>query len=80
MNHEIIELQQKIEVLEKLNAELMAFKQEHSSAKQSLSRMSMRLRKLCKRLTPTDEIVLEMKKIADEIRELSKKAISEDET
>lgn len=80
MNHEIIELQQKIEILEKLNAELKAFKQEHSSAKQSLSRMSMRLRKLCKRLTPTDEIVLEMKKIADEIRELSKKAISEDET
>jgi len=73
MDTEIIELQQKIEDLKKLNAELMANKQEYASAKQSLNRMSTRLRKLCKRLTPTNEIVLEMKKIADEIREYVKK-------
>ena len=47
----------------------MANKQAYASAKQSLNRMSTRLRKLCKRLTPTDEIVLEMQKVADEIRE-----------
>lgn len=54
------------------NAELMAFKQEYASAKQSLSRMSTRLRKLCKRLTPTNEVVIEMQKIADEIRDYVK--------
>lgn len=54
--------------------ELTALKQEYSSAKQSLNRMSTRLRKLCKRLTPTTEIVLQMQKIADEIREYAKKA------
>lgn len=63
------ELQQK--------TELMALKQEYFSAKQSLNRMSTRLRKLCKRLTPTTETVLEMQKIADEIREYAKKATSE---
>jgi hypothetical protein len=63
------ELQQK--------TELMALKQEYFSAKQSLNRMSTRLRKLCKRLTPTTEIVLEMQKIADEIREYAKKATTE---
>jgi hypothetical protein len=68
MNMEITELQQKIEVLTKINAVLIANKQEYASAKQSLNRMSVRLRKLCKRLTPTNEIVLEMQKIADEIR------------
>lgn len=73
MEVEIMELQQKIEVLTKVNAELMAYKQEYSSAKQSLNRMSNRLRKLCKRLTPTSEIVVEMQKIADDIRDLSKK-------
>ncbi len=52
-------------------------KQEYLSAKQSLNRMSSRLRKVCKRLTPTTEIVLEMQKIADEIREYAKKATSE---
>ena len=57
--------------------ELMALKKEYCSAKQSLNRMSTRLRKLCKRLTPTTEIVLEMQKIADEIREYVKKATSE---
>ena len=69
MDIEITELQQKIEALTKVNAELMVSQQEYSSAKQSLNRMSVRLRKLCKRLTPTNEIVLEMQKIADEIRE-----------
>lgn len=72
MELEIVELQQKIEILTKENEELKQFKQEYSSAKQSLNRMSVRLRKLCKRLTPTDEIVMEMTKIADEIRSLTK--------
>lgn len=62
---EIAELRQKIETLTKLN-------QEYSSAKQSLFRMSTRLRKLCKRLTPTDEIVLEMQKISAEIRDFAR--------
>jgi len=73
MDTAIIELQQKIEDLKKLNAELMANKQEYASAKQSINRMSVRLRKLCKRLTPTNEIVFEMQKIADEICEYVKK-------
>lgn len=46
--------------------------QKHQSAKQSLNRMSARLRKLCKKLTPTNEIVHEMQKIASEIREMVK--------
>ena len=54
------------------NSELAALKQEYSSAKQSLNRMSARLKKLCKRLTPTTETVLEMQKIADEIRDYAK--------
>lgn len=70
---EIIELQKKIEVLTRENAELVAVKQQYSSSKQSFNRMSVRLRKLCKRLEPTDEIVLEMRKIAEEIRELTRK-------
>jgi phage shock protein A len=73
MDTAIIELQQKIEDLTKLNAELMANKQEYASAKQSINRMSVRLRKLCKRLTPTNEIVFEMQKIAGEICEYVKK-------
>lgn len=72
---ELIELQKKVEALTKENAELMATKQEYISSKQSFSRMSARLRKLCKRLEPTVEIVLEMRKIAEEIRELTHKAI-----
>ncbi len=79
MEMDIIELKQKIEVLTKANAELMACKQEYSSAKQSLNRMSVRLRKLCKRITPTNEIVIEMQKIADDIREFAKKATSHTE-
>ncbi len=54
------------------NLELKALKQEYSSAQQSLNRMSSRLRKLCKKLTPSTEIVVEMQKIADEIREHAK--------
>ena len=69
MDTAIIELQQKIEDLTKLNAELMANKQEYASAKQSINRMSVRLRKLGKHLTPTNEIVFEMQKIAGEICE-----------
>ena len=71
---EILELQQKIKILAETNAELIAFKEEYASAKQSLNRMSARLRKLCKQLTPTNEIVLEMQNIAKEIKQLSKDA------
>ena len=71
---DILELHQKIQILTEANAELTAFKSEYASAKQSLNRMSARLRKLCKRLTPTNEIVLEMKNIAKEIKDLSKNA------
>jgi len=67
-----------IEVLTNVNDELRTSKQKYLSAKQSLNRMSARLRKLCKRLAPTNEIVLEMRKIADEIRDLAKKATSEE--
>lgn len=61
-----------IEDLQKQVAELKAWKQEYSSAKQSVCRMSTRLRKLCKRLTADKETVLEMQKIADDIRDLVK--------
>lgn len=77
MEAEIIELRQKIKVLTNANAELMACRQEYFSAQQSLNRMSARLRKLCKRLTPTNEIVVEMQKIADEIREHAKTITSD---
>ncbi|MDP1834677.1 MAG: hypothetical protein Q8K75_02000 [Chlamydiales bacterium] len=73
MDAEITELKLKIEELTRLNAELTANKQEYASSAQSLNRMSTRLRKLCKRLTPTNEIVVEMQKIADEIRAHVKK-------
>lgn len=69
MDTEMMELQLKIEDLTRVNAELKANKQEYASAKQSLERMATRLRKLCKRLEPTNEIVGEMRKIADEIRD-----------
>ncbi len=68
---EIAELQQKIA---SLNQKL----QEYSSAKQSLYRMSTRLRKLCKRLAPTDEIVLEMQRISAEIRDFARIAAKND--
>lgn len=78
MEVEMIELQHKIEILTKMNIELMACRQEYRSAKQSLNRMSARLRKLCKRLTPTDAIVLEMRNIAEEIRDLAAQATAHD--
>ena len=71
---DIFELQQKIKILTEANAELTAFKNEYASAKQSLNRMSARLRKLCKRLTPANETVLEMQNIAKEIKNLSQDA------
>ncbi len=71
---DILELQQRIKILAEANAELTAFKDEYASAKQSLNRISARLRKLCKRFTPTNEIVLEMQNIAKEIKNLSKDA------
>ena len=60
-----------------MDTELQELKQEYASAKQSLNRMSTRLRKLCKRLEPTNEIVLEMQKIAEEIRSLSLKVTAD---
>jgi hypothetical protein len=72
MDTQIIELQKKVDVLVQMNAELMADKQKYQSAKQSLNRMSARLRKLCKRLTPTNEMVIEMQKIAAEVRDYVK--------
>lgn len=71
---DIHQLQQKIKILTEVNSELTAFKDEYASAKQSLNRMSARLRKLCNRLAPTSEIVLEMQNIAQEIKNLSKNA------
>ena len=71
---DILELQQTIKILKEANVELTSFKNEYASAKQSLNRMSARLRKLCKRLTPTNEVVLEMQNIAKEIKSLSKDA------
>ncbi len=73
MESQIEEMQRVIDALTKSNTELTQFKQEYQSAKQSLSRMSTRLRKLCKRLTPTTETVEIMQKIADDIRDLVKK-------
>jgi uncharacterized coiled-coil DUF342 family protein len=72
MESQIAEMQQKIDALTKENAELHAWKQEVNSSKQSLNRMSTRLRKLCKKLTATDETVVEMRSLADEIREHAK--------
>jgi DNA repair ATPase RecN len=72
MESPIKEMQQKLDQLAQENAELKTWKQEYSSAKQSVCRMSVRLRKLCKRLTADNETVLEMQKIADDIRELVK--------
>ena len=64
-----MDLEKRVDVL---TEELATDNQKYQSAKQSLNRMSARLRKLCKRLTPTSDTVLEMQKIAAEIRELVK--------
>jgi wobble nucleotide-excising tRNase len=76
MESQIKEMQQKIDSLTQENRELKAWKQEYRSAKQSVCRMSVRLRKLCKRLTADNETLLEMQKIADTIRELIKSNLS----
>ena len=76
MDSENIKMQQTIDALTKENAELTKWIQEHNSQKQSIKRMSTRLRKLCKRLSPTTETVVEMQKLADEIRDLVKTRIS----
>ncbi len=76
MEPEIEKMQQKIDELTKANNDLMAWKQEYNSAKQSLSRLSTRLRKLCKKLTPTNDTVIIMQKLSDEIRDLVKKVDS----
>lgn len=72
MDSQITEMQLTIDKLTKANEELMAWKQEYNSSKQSLHRMSTRLRKLCKRLTPETETLIEMRKLADEIRDFVK--------
>ncbi len=72
MESKIAELQKTIEALEKTNADLLTWQQEHNSQKQSFMRMSSRLRKLCKKLTPTSEIVLEMQGLASDIKDLAR--------
>ena len=74
MDTQIAQMQQTIDSLTAVNAELSAWKQEHASQKQSFMRMSTRLKKLCKKLTPTSEIVLEMQQLAAEIKELARSA------
>lgn len=56
------------ELQQKIDMEILA----HKSAKQSLYRMSTRLRKLCKKLAPTNEIVAEMRSISEEIRDFAR--------
>ena len=72
MESQMKEMQQKLDSLIQENAELKAWKQEYSSAKQSVCRMSIRLRKLCKKLTADEQTIREMQKIADDIRALVK--------
>jgi len=74
MEPTIAEMQKTIDILIKANAELTAWKQEYSSQKQSFIRMSSRLRKLCKKLTPSSEIVLEMQQLATDIKEQVREA------
>lgn len=75
MEESNVDMQKSIDLLTAENEKLKAFKQEYNGTKQSLDRMSTRLRKLCKRLTPSTEIVIEMRKLADEIREHVKKVV-----
>lgn len=72
MESQIAEMQSTIEALEKKNAELVAWQKEYNSQKQSFMRMSVRLRKLCKRLTPTSETVTIMQELATEIKDLAR--------
>lgn len=70
MDLKIAEMQQTIDALVQENAELLEWKQKYNSHKQSIARLSTRLRKLCKKLTPATEIVLEMQQLAAEIKSL----------
>jgi predicted nucleic acid-binding Zn-ribbon protein len=72
MDSKIEELQKTIEELTKSNTELQAWKQEYSSQKQSFIRMGSRLKKICKKLTPNNETVVEMQKLSQEIKDLIK--------
>ena len=72
MESKITEMQKTIDALEKANSELLAWQQEYNSQKQSFMRMSTRLRKLCKKLTPTTEIVAEMQELSKEIKDLAR--------
>lgn len=63
-----------IDALTKENKELSIWKQAHSSEKQSFMRMATRLRKLCKKLTPSTEIVAEMQQLASDIKNLAREA------
>lgn len=64
-----MEMQHRIDELTRENIELKKWKQKYNSNLQSLCRLSTRLRKLCKRLTPTDETVVAMQKLSDDIRD-----------
>ncbi len=72
MDPKIAEMQSTIDALEKANAELLAWQKEYSSQKQSFMRMSTRLRKLCKRLTPSTEIVVAMQELSADIKDLAR--------
>lgn len=74
LDTQIAQMQQTIDTLTAANVELAAFKQEYASQKQSFMRMSTRLKKLCKKLSPTSEIVLEMQQLAAEIKALARVA------
>jgi hypothetical protein len=74
MEPTLAEMQMTINTLVKANAELTAWKQEYASQKQSFMRMSSRLKKLCKKLTPSSEIVVEMQQLATDIKELVREA------
>jgi len=74
MESTVAEMQKTIDALQETNKELSLFKQEHGSQKQSFMRMSGRLKKLCKKLTPSSEIVVEMQQLAAEIKDLSRDA------
>lgn len=74
MEPTIAEMQKTIDTLQEVNKELSAWKQEHGSQKQSFMRMSSRLKKLCKKLTPSSDIVLEMQQLAAQIKDLTRDA------
>lgn len=71
MDSEVAALLLKVEELTLANSELKRWKLDYNSDKQSFTRMSSRLKKLCKRLEPTTEIVVEMQAIAAEIKQMT---------